>query len=127
MENKEKRGSSSSKARYVWDPNKLAWVEKVEEPPKEVPVRREEPIRREEVARQEKTVPQAEAVRQEVVAEPGIVEDGAEQADVEAEAFEDELVTSSLEYKGALLRLVAVVIAIIILSVIGVIISMIAR
>jgi uncharacterized RDD family membrane protein YckC len=126
MEKEERKGTGGSRARYVWDPNKLAWVETVEETPKEAHAGREEPVGREEVARQEKTVPQTKGVRQEVIAERGI-EEIAPEEEVEAEAYEAEIDSGLLEYKGALLRLVAIVIDIIILAVVGVIISMIVR
>lgn len=88
MENKEQEGSAEPRTRYVWDHNKLAWVETVEEPTvEEVPV--------------EKPMEQTSA---EIAEEANLVE-----AVEEAEW---------LEYRGPFSRGVAIIIDVILLFIV---------
>ena len=93
MENKEGKGSAEPRAGYVWDPDKLAWVETVEEPiVEEVP---------------------AEITREEGSAE---IAEGADLVEAVEEA-------GGLVYRGALIRLVAFVIDFIALIIIAAILT----
>jgi len=91
------KGSDESRARYVWDREKLAWVEAVEDSPREKP-------------------PLEESVA-ETMQEEGLEEVSAEvdQAGAEAELQEVEL-----EYRGALTRLGAILIDAMIIMIINV-------
>lgn len=106
MEDKKGKESSEARPRYVWDPNKLAWVETVEGPPVKEPAerRRKEPI-----------APKAPVEQpREEDAEEAVSEDAMAEAIVEAPV---------LEYRGAWLRLAAYIIDFIILTIIVAIIS----
>jgi len=94
-------GSGKREVRYVWDPQKLAWVEVAGAPTKEVVV---EPWKE----------PEVEQVTPEEV--PG--------ENVQAEALAGELVP---EYKGTLIRVGGACVDLIILLVVGVIVGGIAR
>ncbi len=102
MAREQEKESTGARSRYVWDPQKLAWVETVEEPPQEEPAR--ETTRRRQV--QAKTV----------VASPR--EDIVEEISVEPEPFEAMVEAPVLQYRGAWLRLAAFIIDIIVLTVI---------
>lgn len=93
MDNEKEEGSAEPRAGYVWDPDKLAWVETVEEPiVEEVP---------------------AEITREEGSAE---IAEGADLVEAVEEA-------EGLVYKGALIRLGAFVIDFIALGIIGFILT----
>jgi uncharacterized RDD family membrane protein YckC len=93
MENKEGKGSAEPRAGYVWDPDKLAWVETVEEPiVEEVP---------------------AEITREESSAE---IAEGADLVEAVEEA-------GGLVYRGAWIRLAAFAIDFIVLITIAAILT----
>ncbi len=93
MDNKKEEGPAKPRSRYVWDPNKLAWVETAEEPTvQETPV---------------------ETTRQE-----GFEESFAESIPIEAGVEEEELV-----YRSPFMRLAAFVIDAIVLAIIASVIS----
>jgi len=94
-------GSGEREVRYVWDPQKLAWVEAAGAPPKEVVV---EPWKE----------PEVEQITPEEV--PG--------ENVQAEVLAGESVP---EYKGMLIRVGGVIIDFIILLVAGIIVGWIAK
>lgn len=108
MAREEGKGSSGPRSRYVWDTNKLAWVETTEEPQQEE-VAKEEP--RHEKLEQRKTIsaPRHKESAEEYVAEP--------------EPFEAVEEVSALDYKGALIRFLAFIIDFVILTIIMTIIS----
>ena len=81
------KGPDESRARYVWDREKLAWVEAVEESPRE------------------KTPP--EEIVADIMQEEGLEDISAE---VVQEETEEELQESELEYRGAAIRLAAIAI-----------------
>jgi len=101
MEQNRDKESNRTKAKYIWDPQKLAWVEATEEPSKEGGGE-----------------PSKEAEVEEVIVEAVPAED------VQAEAPAREWV---LEYKGALVRVGGAIIDFIILLVVGFIVGAIAR
>lgn len=91
MPDKKEEGSSESRSRYVWDRDKLSWVETVEEPTvEEVPI---------ETAAEEDST------------------ELAEELDL-VEAVEEAEVLEYLEYKGALARVVAIIIDFLLLLVV---------
>lgn len=108
MDHEEEKGSSQPKPRYVWDPKKLAWVEttEAEEPAtEEVAV---EP-KREEVSEEAAVEAKAEEVRGEAAVEGTPVE-------VPGEAV-------GPQYRGAWIRLVALIVDLIVLTVISYILA----
>ncbi len=102
MENEGRTGPGEPRPRYVWDRDKVQWVEATEAP----------------------AVPAAGPIAEQ---EEGVVEATLEEAPEEAtgESVPVEAVveTGELEYKGALLRLAAILIDVVILSVVAVIIE----
>ena len=107
MAREQEKESTGARSRYVWDPQKLAWVETVEEPPQEEPA--PETTRRRQV--QAKTV--VESPREDVV----------EEISMEPEPVEAVVEAGVLQYRGAWLRLAALIVDFIILSIIMVIIG----
>jgi uncharacterized RDD family membrane protein YckC len=93
MATEEKKGTSEPKSRYVWDPQKLAWVEIVQETADEVQSAQDEPA----------------AVRASVVTQEQSVETGIAEAPIES---------VYAEYMGALIRLAAFIIDLVILVVV---------
>jgi uncharacterized RDD family membrane protein YckC len=104
MENEGKTGSGEVRPRYVWDRDKLEWVEATEAPaaPAAGPI-----------AEQEEGVVEA------------TLEGAPEEAAGESVPVEAVVETGELVYKGALLRLVAILIDVVILSVVVVIVDLI--
>lgn len=107
MAREKEKESTGARSRYVWDPQKLAWVETVEEPPQEEPAR--ETTRRRQV--EAKIV--VESPREDIV----------EEISVEPEPVEAVVEAGVLQYRGAWLRLAAFIIDMIVLSVVMVIIG----
>jgi uncharacterized RDD family membrane protein YckC len=97
MEQNGDKDSNKTKAKYIWDPQKLAWVETGETPPEE---------ERAQIAKEEEG---DEAVSEEISEEGGAVE-----AAVEA---------VPLQYQGVWVRLAGALVDLVILTIIGVIIS----
>ena len=90
------KGPDESRARYVWDREKLAWVEAVEESPRE------------------KTPP--EEIVADIMQEEGLEDISAEVAKA---GTEEELQESELEYRGAWIRLAAIAIDALIIVIIN--------
>jgi len=110
MAGEQKKGSTGPRSRYVWDPNKLAWVETVEEPTRE-------------------ELPRKEPVREEPVRERGVVEPRREREEVveeiqaEPEQIEAVVEVGELEYRGAWIRLLGIAVDLILLSIVNFIIG----
>lgn len=139
MENEGKKVTKGQRSRYIWDPNKLAWVETVEETPKEEPVkeaelprqrepvRQQEPQKQREPARQPEPVRRYEPAREERVAAP-VREVVTEETPTESDSIEALVEAApeyevTLEYRGAWLRLLAVIVDFVIISIVTLIIG----
>jgi uncharacterized RDD family membrane protein YckC len=110
MAREQEKGSTGARSRYVWDPNKLTWVETVEEPPREELLRKE-PVQEEPVREREVVEPRRE--REEVV----------EEIQAEPEQIEAVVEVEEVEYRGALIRLLGILIDVILLSIVNFIIG----
>lgn len=104
MENEGKTGSGEVRPRYVWDRDKLQWVEDTEAPA---------PPAARQIAEEGEDVVEA------------TLEAAPEEATGEGVPVEAVIEAGELEYKGALLRLVAIIIDVVILAVVAVIIDLI--
>lgn len=94
----EEKGSDKPRARYVWDPDKLSWVETAEE------------------VTPNKTRPEEVSVE-------STLEEGFEEVPTGDSTVEAVTETGNLVYRGALIRLGAIIIDYIVLSIIGFIIA----
>jgi uncharacterized RDD family membrane protein YckC len=94
MENKQKTGEIKSKDRYVWDPNKLTWVEAPEQPEAI-----EEPM-------------------DEAVAQPAAGAEPADQVLEESQTVEAVPTISALPYGGVLMRIGGIILDLLILFII---------
>jgi len=110
MAQEQEKGSTGARSRYVWDPQKLAWVDTVEEPPQEEPA--PETTRRRQVRAKTVVESPREDVVEEIEAELGLVEDAVE--------------AGALQYRGAWLRLAALIVDLLILTIIMAIIGQVA-
>lgn len=97
MDQKKRNDSAGAKPEYVWDPQKLAWVKKVEQAPEEVSV---EPAGREGLEKAEGKQANTGGI------EGVLAEGGPNESAVESDA---------LQYKGAWIRAVAFIIDFILL------------
>ena len=110
MNQKEEKGSSGPKPRYVWDPKKLAWVETTE-------------AETEEAAPEKAAVESTrEAVVEEVTA-GAKEEEGSAEVPVEAAPVEVPVEAVGPQYRGAWIRLVAFIIDGVLLLIILLILS----
>jgi len=124
MDEKEQKGASDSKPRYVWDPKKLAWVEttEVETAAEAVPEKAAVAPTREEEAKEAAAEPTSEEGLKEATV--GLdVEGVAGEAVVEGAPAEKVTEAGGLQYRGAGIRLLAFIVDIIVLLVILVIVS----
>jgi uncharacterized RDD family membrane protein YckC len=101
MAKEEKKGTTGPESRFVWDPDKMTWVERVKEPPRGKPLMQQEPV--------------AESLGLEVIQEEEALPEGAE-------GFEEAV---PMEYRGALSRVAAIIVDLIILTIISAIIGLI--
>lgn len=101
MEQNRDNDSNKTQSKYTWDPQKLAWVETSEAPPKEA---------RPQIAKEENA---EEAVSEETWVEGEPVEAAAEAV--------------SLQYAGVWARLGAVLVDLVILTILGLIIGYVGR
>jgi len=120
MDQKEEKGSSGPKPRYVWDPQKLAWVE-ITEAVTEKPASEEAAaeLKGEEVLEEAKAEARAEEVAGEAVVESAPAEaEIAGEAAVEGAPAEAEEKAGGLQYRGAGIRLLAFIVDAVVLLVI---------
>jgi len=110
MNQEEKKGSSEPKPRYVWDPKKLAWVEttepEIQEPAQERAAVEPKPA---EVLEEAKVEAKAEEVTSEAAVEGALVGGAA--------------VAAGPRYKGAVIRLVAFFVDLVMLLIISIIVG----
>ncbi len=110
MSQEEEKGLPQPKPRYVWDPKKLAWVETTE-PETQEPVAEKAAVepKPEEVLEEAKVEAKAEEVTGEAAVKGVPVKGGVEAA--------------GLQYRGAVIRLIAFIVDTIVLLIISYIIS----
>jgi len=124
MGQKEEKGSSEPKPRYVWDSKKLAWVETTEAETEEAaPEKAAVESTRKKVIEEVIVEPRAEEVSAEVPAEGVPVQDTVEaggrlETIEEAGPVEAAAEVKMLEYRGAWIRLAGFVVDFMVLSVI---------
>ncbi len=125
MGQKEEKGSSEPKPRYVWDSKKLAWVETTEAETKEAaPEKAAIESTRKKVIEEVIVEPRAEEVSAEVPAEGVPVQDTVEaggrlETIEEAGPVEAAAEVKMLEYRGAWIRLAGFVVDFIVLAVVS--------
>ena len=125
MGQKEEKGSSEPKPRYVWDSKKLAWVETTEAETEEAaPEKAAIESTRKKVIEEVIVEPRAEEVSAEVPAEGVPVQDTVEaggrlETIEEAGPVEAAAEVKMLEYRGAWIRLAGLVVDFIVLTVIS--------
>jgi uncharacterized RDD family membrane protein YckC len=120
MNREEEKGQSEPKPRYIWDPKKLAWVETTETEIHEAAAERAavEP-ETEEVTEESRAKAGAEEVVEEAKAEEYTGVAVAESAAVESVAVQ----AAGPQYKGAGIRLVALIIDLVVFLVISIIVG----
>jgi len=104
MDLEDRKGSPEPKPRYVWDPKKLAWVETTEPEIQEPVTEKAAEPRREQVLEEAAVEAKAEEVAGEALVEGAPAEAVAE--------------VGGLQYKGAAIRLLALIVDCIILLII---------
>jgi uncharacterized RDD family membrane protein YckC len=131
MGQKEEKGSSEPKSRYVWDSKKLAWVETTEAETEEAaPEKAAIESTRKKVIEEVIVEPRAEEVSDEVPAEGVPVQDTVEaggqlETIEEAGLVEAAAEVKMLEYRGAWIRLAGFVVDFAVMSVIAFLLTLI--
>jgi uncharacterized RDD family membrane protein YckC len=123
MNQKEEKGSSGPRPRYVWDPKKLAWIETTEAE-REEPAAEEAAVEAKGEERQEEAIvePKRGERLEEATIEPK-GEEGSAEVPVEAAPVEVPVEAGGPQYRGAWIRLLGLLIDLVVLIVIYFIVS----